>query len=210
LRTSFPYRTRAEELRIGGETLDILRLNSLDETIDEFFREYEKSGNAELFESLCPYFGEPWPAGKALAAYALERAPAWSGASVLELGCGLALPSLLLAKKGFSRLEATDAHPDVEAFLAENCRRNGVSVAFRPLDWGEESADAQVILGSDLLYDKAQAPRLLEFLGRSSWGEAVLADPGRPYWESFVREAKGRWRVEEFLREGIFFLTLHS
>lgn len=205
---SFPYRTRVESLSLGKNSLQITRLNSLDETIDEFFKEYEKTGDPELFASLCPYFGEPWPAGKALAAHAGEQAPRWKGASILEVGCGLALPSLLLAKLGLGRLTATDLHPDVPVFLAENCRLNGVNVDYEFLDWQGAGKRAQVILGSDLCYDKESAPALVDFLAKADWNEAVIADPGRPYWDSFVKRAKEKWETEEFLRDGIFFAAL--
>lgn len=206
---SFPYRTKVEDLALGQVSLQVTRLNSLDETIDEFFREYEKTGDPELFASLCPYFGEPWPAGKALAGYAGEQAVRWKGASILEVGCGLALPSLVLAKLGVAGVTATDQHPDVPVFLAENCRLNGVNVEYEFLDWQGEGKRAQVILGSDLCYDKESAPALVDFLAKADWNEVVIADPGRPYWDSFLRQAKEKWETEEFLRDGIFFARLN-
>lgn len=205
---TFPYKTKIEPLAFGPVSLEITRLNSLDETIDEFFKEYEKTGDPELFASLCPYFGEPWPAGKALAAYAAEQALRWKGASILEVGCGLALPSLILAKLGLCGITATDLHPDVPVFLSENCRLNGVNVNYEFLDWQGEGMRAQVILGSDLCYDRESAPALVDFLAKAEWNEAVIADPGRPYWDSFLKRAKENWATEEFLRDGIFFARL--
>lgn len=205
---TFPYKTKIELLALGPASLEITRLSSLDETIDEFFKEYEKTGDTELFASLCPYFGEPWPAGVALARYCGEQAARWNGASILEVGCGLALPSLVLAKLGLSRLTATDLHPDVPVFLRENCRLNSVNVNYEFLDWQGEGKRAQVILGSDLCYDRESAPALVDFLAKAEWNEAVIADPGRPYWDSFLKRAKEKWETEEFLRDGIFFARL--
>ncbi|MGZ3661001.1 MAG: hypothetical protein ACXVCK_12950, partial [Bdellovibrionota bacterium] len=62
---SFPFETSVQALEDLG--LEIECLKSLDETIDAFFAEYERTGRAELFEGLCPYFGVVWPAGRALA-----------------------------------------------------------------------------------------------------------------------------------------------
>lgn len=205
---SFPYKTRIESLRVGEVSLEILRLRSLDETIDEFFAEYEKTGDPELFASLCPYFGEPWPAGRELAAFSAAQAGRWRGASILEVGCGLALPSLALAKLGLSDITATDQHPDVPIFLRENCRLNGVNVNYEFLDWQGEGRKSQVILGSDLCYDRQSAPALVDFFSKAQWNEAVIADPGRPYWESFVKSAKAEWETEEFLHGGVFFARM--
>jgi len=77
--TGFAYRTTVKPWR----SLRVEQLSSLDETIDQYFARYEATGNEELFESLCPYFGVPWPAGMALAVYAEEQARRWQGRSVL-------------------------------------------------------------------------------------------------------------------------------
>jgi predicted nicotinamide N-methyase len=202
---TFTYRTKVEA--IASLSLSVEQFESLDGTIDAYFDEYEKSGNAELFESLCPYFGVPWPAGLALAQFCLSHQEEWRGLSVLEIGCGLALPSLALAKAGF-RVTASDFHPDVKAFLEANCQHNAVEVGYLPLDWKARSPGAQVIIGSDLVYDRTQPPALHAYLQNSDWQEAVIADPGRPYWEEFVALAKMSFAAEEFLLGEVFFLRL--
>jgi predicted nicotinamide N-methyase len=202
---TFTYRTKVET--VAALDLRVEQFESLDGTIDAYFAEYEKSGNAELFESLCPYFGVPWPAGLALARYCLSQREEWRGRTVLEIGCGLALPSLALAKAGII-VTASDFHPDVPAFLEANCRHNGVQVAYMPLDWKNEAPRAHTILGSDLVYDRNQPATLHAYLKHMNWNEAVISDPGRPYWDSFLALAKENWRVEEFLYEGIFFVKI--
>ena len=104
---------------IPGLKLEVECLRSLDDTIDAFFAEYERTNRAELFEGLCPYFGVPWPAGLALAKLIDEEAEKWRGREVLEIGCGLALPSLVLSRAG-ALVTATDLHPDVPHFLDRN------------------------------------------------------------------------------------------
>lgn len=187
-------------------TLDLEQLQDIDKTIDELFEVYQREGRTDLFEEMCPYFGTLWPAGRVLSQYLSER-PLPKEPRILEVGCGLALPSLFLAKRGL-KVEATDLHPDVPAFLEANRERNGLKgPAFVELDWRkplEPGRAWDLILASDVLYDKTQPASLLEFLSRAvaPGGRVILADPGRSYVEGFFTEAARQgFRVKT---EGLF------
>ena len=73
-------------------------------------------------------FGVMWPSSVLLADLMTDRIEALSSshASVLELGCGLAVPSLTLAARNIN-VTASDMHPLAARFLHENCLANGVS-----------------------------------------------------------------------------------
>lgn len=209
---TFPYETRVEEIQFAGNHLAIECLNNLDDTIDTYFEEYARSGREELFEDLCPYFGVPWPAGRALAEYCAKNSKLISGREVLEIGCGLALPSLVLAKMGASVL-ATDVHPDVPVFLDRNCARNDIrNLGFESLDWRIwRDRKFSFVLASDILYDRTQSASLLKFLDESLEvdGEAWITDPGRSYWEGFGDSARERGYSTEDSKLGeIFFRRL--
>ncbi len=209
---TFPYRLQVDSVDLGALQLQIECLRSLDETIDEFFQEYERTGRAELFEGLCPYFGVPWPAGKALAEVVAEEAGKWRGREVLEIGCGLALPALVLAKAG-ALVTATDLHPDVPAFLERNRARNQIAgPEFLFLDWRLHRSlpPAELVIGSDIVYDRSQPEQIVEFLKNfSAWREALFTDPGRPYWDRFVQMASEQgWNAEQKLVRGVFLLRL--
>src|SRR4051812_32177901 len=98
----------AETIELGAVTLDLLRPPSADELIDE-----ERFADDEFM----PYWAELWPSGVELA-----RAVAAcdvAGLRVLELGCGLGLPSLVAATLG-AQVLATDWAEDALALLREN------------------------------------------------------------------------------------------
>ncbi len=209
---SFPFETAVERIPLGAAELEIERLKSLDETIDAFFAEYERTNRAELFEGLCPYFGVPWQAGMALARKMAAEGEKWKGREVLEIGCGLALPSLVLSRAG-AFVTATDLHPDVPVFLEKNKERNGLSGPdYLFLDWRLERnlPQAELLIGSDIVYDRQQPEQLVSFLrSYPSWQEAVFTDPGRPYWETFVSLVKEQgWSVKEDLEQGVFLLSI--
>lgn len=208
----FQYRTKTERVDLGAVALDVECLESLDATIDDLFQEYERTGREDLFEEMCPYFGNIWPAGVALARKGLDRSGDWKGSRVLEIGCGLALPSLALGKLGCS-VTASDVHPDVPEFFRRNTARNTVSsVEFILADWkvsGVLSGPWDVILASDVLYDRRQMTELADFLHERMGREAILADPGRPYWDSFLKIVRERGiQVTESLENSIFFAHL--
>jgi predicted nicotinamide N-methyase len=158
--------------------LAILRPPSADELIDEA---------AFDDEEFLPYWAELWPSGLALARHvaSLEL----SGLRVLELGCGLGLPSLAAAARGAEVL-ATDWAEDAIALLRQNAERNGVFVRVAQVRWSEpepllRAAPWDLLLGADLLYEARNAEQLAGLLPRL--GRAVLlAEPGRPYAKEFL------------------------
>jgi predicted nicotinamide N-methyase len=187
---------------MAGQSLQLEMLSDVDRTIDQLFEVYQANGQTELFEEMCPYFGTLWPAGKILANKIADDIASGEfgafhpkGSRILEIGCGLALPSLLLAKAGWT-VKATDLHPDVAAFLERNKKLNQtVGPEYLHLDWREETTVAQtwdLIIASDVLYDKTQPAALLRFLMKalSPKGRALVADPGRTYVDGFFTEAK--------------------
>jgi predicted nicotinamide N-methyase len=146
-------------------------------------------------DEFLPYWAELWPAGIALAE-ALPRA--LRGRRVLELGCGLGVPSLVAAARG-ARVLATDWSRDALDLLEANAARNGLRLETARARWDEPDRFAgawDLVLAADVLYEHRNVEQLLALLPRLG-GEVLLAEPGRPPAQAFLREARGRWTVEE-------------
>jgi predicted nicotinamide N-methyase len=149
--------------------------------------------DAERFDredEFLPYWAELWPSGLALAR-ALEGHPL-RGRRVLELGCGLGLPSLIAARAGAAVL-ATDWAPEALALLERNAARNGIALRTARVDWREaepvvRSGTWDLVLGADLLYEERNVEPLLGLLGRLG-AEAWIADPGRAAADAFFAAA---------------------
>jgi predicted nicotinamide N-methyase len=194
MRVDYPLKRETE--RIGALELRIESLADLNRTIDDLFAELEKSGDTALLEELCPYFGVIWPSARALASALSEQASALQGRTVLEVGCGLALPSLVAARLG-ARVTATDWHPEVERFLVANARLNSVELKYLRLDWQKDHSrlgQYDWIVGSDILYEKQHPPIVAETLARhlTPGGRILVADPARPYLQAFADEMRSR------------------
>jgi predicted nicotinamide N-methyase len=151
---------------------------------------------------LAPYWSVLWRSGVALAREL--DAMKLRGLRVVELGCGLAVPSLVAARAGAVVL-ATDACPEALALVVRNARENGVSVDTAAVEWAEAGelaarAPFDLVLAADVLYERAGVATLLSLLPRLA-PEAWLADPGRPAADAFLEEARRRWPVETRVRD---------
>src|SRR3954470_12465045 len=105
-----------EGVAIAGHDLALLRPRDAEALLCE-----------EAFErdEFLPYWAELWPSASALARAVGARS--LRGARVLELGCGLGLPSLAAAVAG-GRVLATDWADDAIAMLTRNAARNGLAI----------------------------------------------------------------------------------
>jgi predicted nicotinamide N-methyase len=200
------YKLKIEKESIGKDlVLEIQSLANLNETIDELFEVLANEGNPNLLESLCPYFGVIWPSARGLAEHlAQSGTQELAGKSILEVGCGLALPSLVAAKLG-AVVTATDFHPDIPLFLGRNIELNGIEqLDFVSSDWQSEDSRLGLydwVIGSDILYEKQHAGPVARTLARhvAPGGRVLLADPGRPYLQAFADEMKAQGFVCEVL-----------
>ena len=121
------------------------------------------------------------------------------GQRIVELGCGLAVPSLAAARAGADVL-ATDANADALALVPRNAELNDVRIDTAAVDWGEPAALVKrapfdLVLAADVLYTRAAVAQLLSLLP-SLAPQALIADPGRSSADAFIEEASHRWEVE--------------
>ena len=129
-----------------------------------------------------PIFGVIWPSSMVLAHFISEYDT--ESKKVLEVGCGMALSSLLLNKQNID-ITATDYHPEVEKFLKRNVRLNGDdAITFERADWADNEdklGQFDLIIGSDLLYEDEHIELLASFIEEHAnpGCEVILVDPGR-------------------------------
>ena len=150
---------------------------------------------------VAPYWSVLWRSGTALAR--VLDGEDLRGRRVVELGCGLAVPSIAAARGGAAVL-ATDASGEALTLVERNARGNGVRIETATIDWADPDelvgrAPFDLVLAADVLYERSSVAPLLSLLPRLA-PEAWLADPGRPAAGAFAEQAGHRWPVETRVR----------
>ncbi len=178
-------------VRAGPLVLSVLRPPDADALIDEARFEQDE---------FMPYWAELWASGVTLAGVVAERDV--RGLSVLELGCGLGLPSVVAALGGADVL-AADWAPEALDVTRRNAERNGARVETMLVDWTKpeallERAPFDLVLCADVLYEPRNVDALLTLLPLLT-SEVLLGEPGRQTAARFFESADRDWVVR---REG--------
>lgn len=132
-----------------------------------------------------------WPSSLALARLISHCTFLVDGKDVLELGCGLGLPSLsALIFANPSHVALSDKDPSVLTLAYKSStqlNRCRASVSRATIDWTDASTwpkhKFDVLLGSDLLYDKGSILSLVDVLSHylacddSVGRRAIIVDP---------------------------------
>ncbi len=146
---------------------------------------------------IAPYWAVLWRSGQALARL-LARGDL-AGTRVIELGCGLGVPSLAAARAGAEVL-ATDSDPEALELLARNAAALGLDVATAQFDFRDSAsmppgAPFDLALAADVLYEEESVGPLLELLPRLT-PRAIVCSPERTPFERFTAEARLLWDVK--------------
>src|SRR5829696_4479039 len=122
-----------DAFRVGSTALSLLRPRDAEALLDE---------EAFAEDEFMPYWAELWPAGLALARALPERLDA---VRVVELGCGLGVPSLVAAARG-AEVTAIDWAPEAIELLRRSAARNGPQLDARVADWRSFGGDYELAL----------------------------------------------------------------
>jgi predicted nicotinamide N-methyase len=198
-RASVPFVNEAdlveEVVPMRGRDFVVARPRDADALLSEAEEDFE-------VDEFLPYWAELWSSGRALADVVLGRA--LRGARVLELGCGLALPSFAAAAAG-GRVVASDWASSALSLVSGNAARNGLEVETMELDWFSPPADLgwfDLVLAADVLYEQRNGAALLDLLPRVC-REVWLADPGRVPAGRFFADAVRDWEVRVSPHEAV-------
>lgn len=170
------------------DTLDI-HLKTLRDN-QEFSDNDNIALNLGISSATWSLFGIVWPSSKVLAHYMSDYEI--KDKRILEVGCGIALTSHVLNSRN-ANITATDYHPEVRDFLAENTQLNdGETIPFERTSWTDKDdtlGKFDLIIGSDILYESWHINELSSFINAHAEGncEIIIVDPGRGNHAKFTK-----------------------
>lgn len=141
-----------------------------------------------------------WESAPALAAALGAEGAALNGASVLEIGAGVGFAGIVAASFG-ARVRQVDHSAAALDLCRANAAANGIAgVAVAYADWNDWRDDTRydLIIGSDILYDRDAFKPLLAIFERNlrAHGRVLLADPLRGDTSMFLSVVRlAGWRV---------------
>ena len=148
-----------------------------------------------ISSAIWPLFGVVWASSEVLARLMSDYMVA--GKRILEVGCGIALASLVLNHR-LADITATDYHPEAGHFLLENVLLNkGREIPFVRTGWGDADSSGlgafDLVIGSDLLYEANHVELLAAFIEQHAMPhcDVILVDPGRGHHARFSKKMVG-------------------
>ncbi len=172
------YELKTVAVPIGGRDYLLCVLSDH----QQFAADLGAAERAGISSATWPHFGQLWPAGSVLAEHLAGLA--LEGKRILEIGCGMALSSLVLHRLG-ANITASDHHPLAGEFLARNCVLNELPpLPYVDAHWDRPDISLgrfDLIVASDVLYERGHAQGIADFIERhiSAEGQVIIADPGR-------------------------------
>lgn len=169
-----------------------------------------------VYEQLCakdpatpfPFWAKIWPSAFALADF-LQEQPHWvKDKQVVELGAGIGLPSLLMAKDAASMI-VSDRAPEAVVLLQKNIEYLGLlNVKAACLDWNEfpEGIRADTLLLSDINYAPEQFGPLLVLIRKMlmQGTTILLATPQRITITPFAEA------IQPYIKESILQIVTEN
>ena len=195
-----------QNYQLKHETITVNNIDYLIRSLkdrQQFFDFGQRAEALGISSAAWSLFGVVWPASRILAAKVsiLEL----DGKRVLEIGCGIALSSIILHKMGIN-ITASDYHPLAKEFLDENVLSNNMlPIKFQTGNWEAENpllGEYDMIIGSDILYEPAHSESVSRFIDIHSGSnvEVIIVDPNRGNRAKFTKKMIALGYTHDFER----------
>jgi predicted nicotinamide N-methyase len=194
------YKEERITLSLEGKTFDLLQIANIDEVFDALIA--LPDAHVDKADERIPYWTEIWPSALALSAFILNNKDQVEGKTILELGAGLGLPSLVAACFS-STVVCSDYLTDALIFARKNAELNAISyIQYECIDWRSYNSDQRyaLILASDIAYEKRFFEDLPGSLKKMMYPESEvwLSEPGRHFTAPFIQDLKNHFDIKSY------------
>ncbi len=182
------YDTVTTPVTINGQTLKLFTPASIDRFI-----------NPDDMMDNFPLWAKIWEASGVLASY-LAGMPPNPMKTMLEIGCGLGMVGIAVARAGH-RITMTELNPDALNFARANALANDCpQIAIERLDWNDPQLDGRfdTIVGSETVYKTEDIDGLEALFDRylNPGGTIILAEGVRRTGVDFWERLRDRYDVK--------------
>lgn len=150
-----------EKVSVGDVSVEVLQIKDMQRYIDKLMDKTRAGQKISL-----PLWAKIWPASVILG-YSLTRFPLNEGSSFLEIGAGVAVNGLVLAKRGFD-VTITDIDQDALLFSRINALKNGlgdrVTIARTDSFSDSQGRRFDYIVACGMLYDEIAFEPLADYI----------------------------------------------
>ncbi|MGE4292807.1 MAG: methyltransferase [Desulfovibrio sp.] len=183
-----------DSVSMAGGPLEILQIKDMPGYIEKLLARAGAGKNVEL-----PLWAKVWPTCMVLSMF-LGKFPFPEDFEFLEIGAGVGLSGLVLARRGY-RVTITDIEPDALLFSRINALRNGLAdrVEIRTADFTKDRLGRKfdVVAGCEILFRKSFFEPLGRFLDAHlsdrPGAEIVLGSDGARQGLEFFKSEAGKY-----------------
>lgn len=188
------FKTNDITLPIGQFNVKLTTIDNIDELYDALIQ--KGSDHEDVKDERIPYWAELWASAIGMSRYLVDNQLVTSETSVLEIGCGLGLPSIVAGLQGAKQVVMSDYLSEALDFAQHNWSQNvfDKNPILNVMDWRtpDPSVSADLLLASDVAYEaRAFEPLLRAFktLVKPN-GRILISEPNRPVSKDFFSNLK--------------------
>ena len=185
------FNTENLTLSIAHLKVHLTVITNLDELFDALIE--KGSDHEDVQDERIPYWAELWASAIGMSEYLVENQLITPDTQVLEIGCGLGLPSIVAGLLGAKNNIVSDYFQEALDFAEMNWVKNlpHRQSQFLKWDWRTppplKTLKTDILLASDVAYEKrAFEPLLKAFKSLSNpKGKIIVSEPNRPISKDF-------------------------
>ncbi|HMR46942.1 MAG TPA: hypothetical protein PKC85_09485 [Bacteroidia bacterium] len=184
-----PVASELTSVQIGGQCISYFKVTNIDALYAALSQLDSKNDN--VIDERIPYWAELWPSAIALAEYVCDMGST-DGTIVHEIGCGMALPSILCGKLGYKVVMSDYVLAPLQ-FAEANWKLNSTTQPITMiLDWRnipDSIEKCDLLLAADVAYESRMFSVIIHAFKEltKKGGKIIITEPNRKFASDFYK-----------------------